>query len=119
MKEDNLLYSTIEEYLEECRTDEDYSEWARNYANKIIMTYKEVDKLNFDYYCQLKKAEEEQGKNKILLQTIKTLLPNKMGIKIKVDDLPIVIINRDGEIEAIEDKEEYKLEFNKLFKVLE
>lgn len=117
MKEDNLLYSTIEEYLEKCHTDEDFAEWARNYANKIIMTYKEVDKLNFDYYCQLKKAEVEQEKNKILLQTLKILLPVNMGIKIGVDNSPVVVINKNGEIEAIEDKEEYKLEYNRLFKL--
>lgn len=117
MKEDNLLYSTIEEHLAECRTDDDYAEWARNYALKIIMTYKEVDKLNFDYFCQLRKVEEDAKKNAILIQAIKTLLPERMGIKLKVGEEAVVIINKKGEIEAIEDKEEYKLEYNKLFKM--
>jgi hypothetical protein len=117
MINDNLLYSTIEEKLEECRTDGDYAEWARDYAQIIIMTYKEVDKVNFDYYCQLKGIEADAKKNKILIEALKAILPDKSGVKVKVDEDAVIVINKGASIEAIEDKEEYKLEFNKLFKL--
>lgn len=99
-------YSEIEEQLQHCHQDIDYTLWCKQYGQFFIDLIKTIDKENLNNIIKISHLESDQSQNQIinnvLEKSLLTIMKNNVGITVRHDEKGYIVVKINDELKMLE-----------------